>query len=162
MLIKIVNIIISLLYLSFVILVAKSDKEKGKIDKRILVYGVIVTVFSVVVQYFFTGEKLNRIIIYLILIVVLEVLSIQVTKKKRKYDYQLNLLVILVLYTMFFNELVTIITVGFTLIICGIYLEIHKMFKKRKKAKVSVAFFMSIANLISLITVYLNSLIYNL
>ena len=162
MLIKIVNIIISLLYLSFVILVAKSDKEKGKIDKRILVYGVIVTVASVVAQYFFTGEKLNRIIIYLILIVVLEVLSIQVTKKKRKYDYQLNLLVILVLYTMFFNELITIVTVGFTLIICGIYLEIHKMFKKRKKAKVPVAFFMSIANLRSLITVYLNSLIYNL
>lgn len=162
MLVKIVNIIISLLYLSFVILVAKFDKEKGKIDKRILVYGVIVTVFSVVVQYFFTGEKLNRIIIYLILIVVLEVLSIQVTKKKRKYDYQLNLLVVIVLYTMFFNELVTIITVGFTLIICGIYLEIHKMFKKRKKAKVPVAFFMSIANLISLITVYLNNLIYNL
>ena len=126
MLIKIVNIIISLLYLSFVILVAKSDKEKGKIDKRILVYGVIVTVFSVVVQYFFTGEKLNRIIIYLILIVVLEVLSIQVTKKKRKYDYQLNLLVILVLYTMFFNELVTIITVGFTLIIIALVKEIGK------------------------------------
>ena len=96
------------------------------------------------------------------MIVVLEVLSIQVTKKKKKYDYQLNLLVILVLYTMFFNELVTIITVGFTLIICGIYIEIHKMFKKRKKAKVPVAFFMSIANLISLLAVYLNSLIYNL
>ena len=156
---KIVNIILTLWYLSFVILIAKSDKETGKIDKRYLVYGVIVTVGSTIIQYFMSGENLNRVIIYLILIVILELLSIQITKKKRKYDYQVNLLVVLILYSLFSYELAIIVTIGFTLIISGIYIEIHKIFKKKKKnLKVPIVFFMSIANIMSLVFGYIYSM----
>jgi hypothetical protein len=164
MVIKIVNIILTILYFIFVILVARSDKKTKKLDKRILVYGVLVTVGSTILQYFMSGGNLNRVIIYLVLIVFLELLSIQITKKKKKYDYQVNLLVVLILYNLFAYELATIVTIGFTLIIIGLYIEINKTFNKNKKKnkemeKVPVLYFMSIAHILALVFGYLYSLV---
>lgn len=160
MVIKIVNIILTILYFIFVILVARSDKKTKKLDKRILVYGVLVTVGSTILQYFMAGGNLNRVIIYLVLIVFLELLSIQITKKKKKYDYQVNLLVVLILYNLFAYELATLVTIGFTLIIVGFYIEINKTFnKKKKKEKIPVLYFMSIAHILSLVFGYIYSLI---
>ena len=70
--IQIIEYAIGALYIIFLFLVGQIDKERRIIDKRVLIYGFIISILKVLSDYFISKSEnatynLNRIIFYLVL-----------------------------------------------------------------------------------------------
>lgn len=145
------------LYLVFLFLISGIDKEHHKVDKRVLIYGFGISILYVLYQYFF--EEIfnpNRFIIYLVLIAIIAVISTYILKKKGKDEYELNVLTLCIIMTLFTYEVATIISIIITLLIVGIKTIINKIINKRQKYIIEIknqpiAFYLCIANIITVI-----------
>lgn len=161
--ISIIEFVFGVLYIVFIFLIAGIDIEHGKIDKRVLIYGILISVAYITYKYImcinsFATYNLNRVVIYLIAIILANILSIK--SANNKYDYIYGLVLTSIIMSLFTYEISTILTIICTLLITAFKLLLNKKFNKNKKdeKKLPIAFYMSISNSIVILISYLYSL----
>lgn len=150
---------LGILYIVFLFLVGGIDKEHGTIHKGVLMYGVIISALNFIYHYFIDGIfNIDRLIIYLLLIAVLVIMSTYKLKKKAKDDYDLEIVILAIIMNFFGGEVVTIITIIYTLLVVAINTLINKIINKGKKynKRIPIAFYMSIVNAIIWVIMFLS------
>jgi len=140
---QIIQFAIGVLYIVFLFLIAGIDFEHGKIDKRTIIYGVVVALINIIYEYTLASMdgyayNLNRIIIYLVSIIFISIINIETIRKTKKYDYMLDLLIVAVIMSLVTYEVTAILSIILTLLIVAIKLLINKLFTNKKKKDVIV------------------------
>ena len=149
--IHILNMLLGILYIVFLFLIAGIDKEHHYIDKRVLAYGIIIDLLEWIYEIVYSNIfNINRVIIYLILIIFILILNTYQMKKIGKDNYILNVLLLSISMILFTNEIVMIISILMTILITLIYQLLMRLFKKenakKEKTKQPIAFYLCIAN----------------
>ena len=153
---KVIEFSIGVLYIVLLFLIGAIDKEHKKIDKRVLIYGIIISIINVAFQYIscknsLVNYNLNRIVIYLLLIVIVNIVNI--INLKKDWEYYTNLIIFLVIISLFTYEISAILTVILTLLIIAINLLINKIMNKGKEynKKMPIAYFLTVSNALVLL-----------
>ena len=85
--IKIVEYAFFVLYFTFIILMSGIDKEYKKINKPVLVYGIIISIMYIVYLYIIEKASIYRYVIYLVAFVLLLLVDTITLKKHAKNNY---------------------------------------------------------------------------
>ena len=149
------NFILGSLYIVFLFLVAGIDKEHHYIDKRVLVYGIIVNYIYIIYEYFYNESfNVNRIIIYFIIIMIVLIINTYEIKKKGKDSYAINIILLCFIIALFTYETVTIFSVIMTMFIIAFREIINSIIKNKHKNEninLPIAFYICIANCITIL-----------
>lgn len=162
--VQFVDFALAVLYLVFLLLVAGIDFENTKIDKKVLIYGVTVAFINIMYQYIscvYYGYKynLNRIMFYLVYLVILLILDVRLIKRTKKFDYCIDLVIITIIMCLFTYEITTILSIIGCLLAVSFRLLLNKLFSKDKKNKgLPIAFYLVCSNIIMAIIAYIFSL----
>lgn len=150
-----------LLYLATLFIIAGIDKERIRIEKPVLLFGFIcVTLYMIYLYIVENDASIYRYVIYLVLACLLLLFSIIYLKKKAKYSYAIDILILSMLMVLFTYETVYIYTVITTLLAVSIQLLIKHLCNKKSKilrkvkvenSKIPIGFYMCTANIIILI-----------
>lgn len=157
----IINFILGALYIVFLFLIAGIDIEHHYIDKRVLVYGIVVIFFSLIYE-FLCGQSfnINMVVIYFIIIMIVLIINTYEIRKKGKDSYAINIILLCFIMTLFTYEIVTILSIIMTLFMIAFSEIIASIFNKNKKQsddkKLPIAFYLCIANCI---TIFLTNVI---
>lgn len=152
----IIYFILSILYFSSLFILEGIEKEKGIIQKSVLIYGVFVSLVYMIYSYTLTKTNVYEYVIYLSFMIVLLFFDTKLLKKKLKYNYWIQIL-ILILYMLIFTGVeYTILTIVLAILSIGlkniIYFFKTKKSKMVKQNKTSpIAFYLSISNIIVII-----------
>lgn len=166
---KIIEFIIIALYFIFLLLIAGIDFKYKKIEKGTLIFGISVSCLNIMYHYIAmlthgSGYNLNRIIFYLILIILTVIINVEMIRKTKKYDYSLDLFLIMSILGLNTNEIVTISSViGFLLMIffSSIIRSLYSkkgISKNKTISKIPCAFYLIVSHFIILAISYLYSL----
>lgn len=149
----------TILYLTFVILMAGTDRENIKIEKGISIYGILIALIYII--YLCIVEKANiyRYVIYLILYIVVLILDSATLRKYAKSTYVNGILLTIITMAVFTGEYVSINTIIVVLLIIFIYMLSNKIKQKTRKYKskvgnkkfnnnLSIGYFLGVANII--------------
>ena len=162
---KIIEFIFGTLYIVFLFLIAGIDKEHNKIDKRVLIYGLIISIAYMLYQYIALETfNPNRFIIYLVIIALILILNTYKLKKTGKDEYELNVLILCIIMAFFTYEVATIISIIITMLIVGIKIIINKILNKREKYNINItkqpiALYLCIANSLTVLFINILSLV---
>ena len=151
----IINFVLGVLYIVFLFLVAGIDKEHKYIDKRVLAYGFVISLLSLLLEYIYDSNfNVNRLIIYLAITVIILLFNTNQLKKKGKDSYIINFILLCIIINLFSYEVVTIYSLIITLITIIIYQLVMKIINKNKKKQenemLPIAFYLCIANCITI------------
>ncbi len=154
-------IFLVVLYFTFVVLMAVTEKETRKIEKSISVYGIIISLIYIV--YLCVVEKANiyRYVIYIIFYIIVLVLDTITLKKYAKNSYSNAILSTVVTMAIFTGAGVTISTIIYVLLIISLYMLLVKLNQKsrRQRSKIDdkkinkdlpIGFYLGVANIVIL------------
>ncbi len=153
--IKIAQFCFMVLYITFIILICGIDKETKKMDKLVLIYGVVISIIYMI--YLCIVEKANiyRYVIYSIIYVILLTIYRIILKKNLKNSYVVEILLMVITMVVFTGEYITAISINYALLVIAIYLLIKKIKTKDEKQKedniqnkIPIGFYLGISNLI--------------
>lgn len=157
--------IIGLICITILLIILGIDKKYIKVDKSALIIGFIcVTAYLI---YLYITERpidisMYRYVIYLVIACFLVLFSVIYLKKKGKDSYTIDVLMLSIFMILYTYEAVYIYTVMITLIAVALQLIINNILKRKKNskyvkgikienAKIPIAFYMGVANLIALL-----------
>ena len=158
--VQVVEFSLGILYIIFLFLIGGIDLEHHTIDKKVLIYGVTISLLDIAYKYIACTQagiyyNLNRIIIYICAIVILCLVNIYKTKNN-KTNYSMDLAITLIIMSLFTYEITAILTVICTLLIIIIKNIINKIIKREKYIKeLPIAFYVSISNAIIMLTAFM-------
>lgn len=153
------------LYIVFLFLIAGIDKEHKKIDKRVLIYGLVIGIAYMIYQYYIDSRfNVNRFIIYLTIVAIIILISTYIIKKKGKDEYVLNLLIVTIIMAFFTYDVATITSIIITLLIIAIKIIINKTLNKGNKYNINIekqpiALYLCVANALTVVLIYILYLI---
>ena len=145
------------LYFTFLILIAGIDSEYRKINKKVLMYGVIISLMYIVYLCIIDFDSIYRYVIYLVLFLILLLIDTIYLKKKALDSYPLDILLIIIIMIVFTSEFIVISTVIATLLSIAIYLILRKIQIAKGKSKktekeinqeISIGLYLAITNII--------------
>lgn len=150
----IIFLFISMLYFTYLFIIAGIEKEKNEINDKVLIFGGILQVIYIIYSYILKNSNAYEYVIYLTFMIVLLITNTFTLKKNLKYNYYiqiiiliLNMLIFTGLYNMIFTAILTILSIGIKNII--IYFKHKKSVKVSKiKEKKPIAFYLSVSNII--------------
>lgn len=148
-----------ILYFTYIILISGIDKENRKMDKAVLIYGIVISIMYML--YLCIVEKANiyRYGIYLICYIIVLICDTITLRKYAKNSYVTGTLLMVITMAMFTGEFATINTIVFTLLSIAIYLLIYKITqmknRNRKSDKefskgISIGFYLGVTNILTL------------
>lgn len=154
-----VYFVFGLLYLATLFIIAGIDKEKIKIEKSVLLFGFIVQAMYIIYLYIVENNfNIYRYVIYLGIICILILTDIFILRKKVKNSYVIENLLLCTLFLGFTYEIITIITIIFTLLCITIQLILNKIklkqnknIKTTKQPIIPIGFYLCVTNIICLI-----------
>ncbi len=157
---KIIYFLFFILYIAVLFIIAGIDKEKIKIEKSVLLFGLILGVCFMIYVCISKMQVIYTYIIYLILIMLLLILNVVFLKKNLTENYMISIL-ILSLYMVIFTGIETFYyTIAFSLLLMVLTIIIKniKGAKKRKNIidtdknrKTPIGFYLSISNIFIMI-----------
>lgn len=159
---KIIEFCFMVLYLTFIILMAGIDKENRKIDKFVMVYGIVISIMYMLYLCIVEQANIYRYGIYLILYILVLLLDTITLKKFAKNSYTTGILLTLITMVIFTEEYITANTVLFTLLAISFYLLFYKAKERKRKMKktekqiadkISIGFFLGTLNVLMLMLV---------
>ncbi len=145
------------LYFTFIVLFAGIDSEYRKINKPVLMYGVIISLIYIVYLCIIDFASIYRYGIYLFLFIILLLIDTIYIKKKAIDSYPIDILISIIIMLVFTSKYIVINSIITTLIAIAIYLLIEKLKNiksKRKKTKkeanyeISIGLYLSITNIL--------------
>lgn len=156
---KLMYIVLSILYFVGLFIIAGIEKEKNTIQKPMLVYELIVSILYMIYSYTLTKSNVYEYVIYLSIMLVLIFIDLILFRKNLKYNYCIQLLMLILCIIIFSGANVAICTIIFAIISIG-FKNILQGIKKNTKSKVTqkiiktpFAFFLCVSNLIVIIIV---------
>ena len=128
---NIVLFIFAILYFTALILIAGIDKEYRKIDRRVLAYGVIISITYMIYLYTIEPTSIYRYAIYLAIYFVLLTIDTFMLRRYAKDSYIVNILILLNLILMFSGFETMLLTIFITIIAVLIYILLRKILQKK-------------------------------
>ena len=150
------------LYLCFIFLMAGIDKEYRRIEKSVTIYGIIISIMYIVYLCVIEHASIYRYIIYLIFYILILILDTITLKRYANNSYINGIILTVLTMCIFTGECVTINTIilvalaiAFTILLTKIKNLLNKNRKKDEHIaqKISIGFYLGIANIINLIFV---------
>ena len=148
-----------ILYFTALILISGIDKEYIKIDKRVLAYGVIISILYMIYLYTIGGTSIYRYAIYLAIYIILLSYDTFLLRKYAKESYIINILIFVNIIQIFTKTEVFMLTVLVTVITILIYILMKKITQKKegnKEIKINelpIGYFIGMSNIIVLFIV---------
>ena len=144
----VVYLIYGLLYISTLFLVAGIEKQSGKIQKSVLIFGFVIQTIYIVYLYIFNFD-IYKYVIYLTIALILLIIDVTICKKSEKQNYILSILALCFYMASTTNEKTVILSV-----MCTVLLEIiTRTLIKTKKIKeqqkhISIGAYLCFANIV--------------
>ena len=155
--IKIIEFGFLVLYLTFVILISGIDKETKKIDKLVIVYGIVISILYMVYLYIVEKANIYRYVIYLLAYIIILIFDSITLKKHAKDSYLNGLLLMITIMAVFTTEFVTANAIIITVLLIAIIELIHKFKNQQNKTKdenkkekineIPIGFYLGISNI---------------
>ena len=162
--IVIIDSIFMVLYLCFIFILAGIDKENRKIEKSVVYYGIIISLLYIAYLCIIGEASIYRYVIYIIFDIILLILDRITLKKYAKNSYLNNIILTVIVMSIFTGEFVTFNTIIYTLIAISLTLILHKIKNLKNKSKkeekqiyktIPVGFYIAVFNIIYLLYVLL-------
>ena len=150
----IITYVFIILYLTAIILISGIDKEYRKIDKRVLAYGIIISIVYMIYLYTIGITSIYRYAIYLAIYVVLLSVDTFILRRYAKDSYINNILILLNIILVFTEEKMLGITLIMALIAILVYIAIRKITQKKTGYKpitineIPLGYFIGASNII--------------
>lgn len=150
------------LYLCFIFLMSGIDKEYRRIEKSIIIYGIIISIIYIVYLCIIEHANIYRYVIYLMFYILILILDTITLKRYAKNSYINGIILTVLTMCIFTGEYVTISTIilvalaiAFTILLTKIKNLVNKNRKKDEHIaqKISIGFYLGVANIINLIFV---------
>ncbi len=146
---------LTILYFVSLFIIAGIEKEQSTIQKSILVYGVFVSLVYMIYSYTLTKTNVYEYVIYLSFMIILLFMDIYLLKKNLKYNYWIQILILILYMLIFSGAYNTIYTIVMAILAIGIK-NILKHLKRRKmriikNEKTPIAFFLCVCNIVVII-----------
>lgn len=147
---------LAILYLTAIILISGIDSEYIKIDKRVLAYGIIISMLYMIYLYTVDLANIYRYAIYLAIYIILLSIDTFLLRRYAKDSYIVDLLILLNIMLIFTEEEILIYTIMMTAIAILIYMLIQNIIQKKagnKKTKINeipIGYFVGASNIIVL------------
>lgn len=155
---SLIYILLAILYFAGLFIICGIEKEKNIIQKSALVYILIVSVLYMIYSYTLSKENVYEYVIYLSVMVILMFSDIIIFKKTLKYNYLIQILILILCITIFsglhiaiYTILLAIISIGFKNILQNITHSKRKVVEKQ--AKTPIGFFLGVSNILVIIMV---------
>ena len=153
---KIIDYAFIVLYFTFIILMAGIDKENKKINKPVVMYGVIISIIYIVYLCIIDITSIYRYGIYLVLYIIVLLLDTVTLKKMAINKYVYSIVLSVITMAIFSGEYATILSVITTLLAIAIYelfIKLKNSGKSKKTEKnvadkISIGFYLAIPNII--------------
>ncbi len=160
------NYVFWILYLTFVVLMAITEKENRRIEKSVSVYGIVISLMYIVYLYIIGTPSIYRYAIYLFFYVLILLFDTITLKKYAKNSYYNGILLTIVTMAIFTGNEITISTIIYVLLIVSAYMFIKKLKKNTKKERskivkddktLPIGFYLGMANVITFFVVIIFS-----
>lgn len=158
--IKLQSIIVftfTVLYLTAIILISGIDKEYIKIDKKVLAYGIIISILYMIYLYTIDATSIYRYAIYLAIYIILLTIDTFMLRKYATDSYIVNLLMLLNIILIFCEAKIYLKTVVMAMLAILIYILIRKITQKKngnreiKVREIPIGYFIGASNIIVLL-----------
>lgn len=150
--IKIIEFSFLILYFTFIILIAGIDKENRKINKPVLIYGIIISIMYMIYLYIIEEASIYRYVIYFILLIIILLIDIINSTRHNKNTYTYSNLIIILIMAIFTGEYITINGVITTLLAIAMWLLVEKLKNKKEikqyNEKIRIGLLLCIFNII--------------
>lgn len=159
---KIVEYCFMVLYLTFVILMAGIDKENIKIEKSVVIYGIVISIMYMLYLCIVEPTNIYRYGMYLIFYIIVLIIDTITLRRFAKDSYVTGILFILITMAIFTGEYITENAIIFTLLVIFFYILIHKIKERKKRGKksetqisekINIGFYLGTGNIIMLMLV---------
>lgn len=150
------------LYLCFIFIMAGIDKENRKIEKSVVMYGIIISILYIIYLCVIEKDSIYRYVIYLIFYILILILDTITLKKYAKNSYLNGIVLMIVVMGVFTGEYVTVNTIIVTCLAISIYILLQRIknstkrnIKENKKygKDINLAFCLGVANILNLLFV---------
>lgn len=152
---KVIDYAFFALYFTFIVLLAGIDQERRMIDRRVLNFGILLSVMYIIYLSIVDKPSLYIYIFYLIIYIVLLLIDSRKTKIERTNSYTISLIFLIIIMAIFTGEFITLNSIILTLLGIAIYIILEKLINKDKEKiysnKISIGFLLSISNILYLI-----------
>lgn len=161
---KIAEFSFMVLYFTYIILICGIDKENRKMNKMVLVYGIVISIMYMVYLCIVEKSNIYRYGIYLILYIIVLIFDTITLKRYAKNSYVIGNLLMIITMVIFTGEYVTSNAIILTLLAIAIYILIYKLKERKNRNRksdkeisknISIGFYLGTANIIILMLVLL-------
>lgn len=128
----------TIFYLVAIILIAGIDKEYRKIEKSLLIYGIIVSLIYIVYLCIKGETSIYRYAIYFIAYLIAFITNIYERKKTGKDNYTLSVILLMIFVAMSTNEVTAILSGAMTLLTIALSNILTKIKMKKKNEEKSI------------------------
>ena len=149
------------LYLTAIILISGIDKEYVKIDKKVLAYGIIISIIYMIYLYTIDATSIYRYAIYLALYIILLFIDTFLLRRDVEDNYIIDICIYLTMILIFTGTSVYMKTLVMTMLSILIYLLIMKLtqkknrYKKIKLNEIPIGYFIGASNITVLLIISL-------
>lgn len=149
------------LYLTAIILISGIDKEYVKIDKKVLAYGIIISIIYMIYLYTIDATSIYRYAIYLALYIILLFIDTFLLRRYAEDNYIIDICIYLTMILIFTGTSVYMKTLVMTMLSILIYLLIMKLtqkknrYKKIKLNEIPIGYFIGASNITVLLIISL-------
>ena len=161
---KIAEYVFMVLYITFVILMATTEKENRKIEKSISVYGIVISIMYIVYLCMVEQASIYRYVIYLVFYILVLAMDTITLKKYAKDSYVNGILLTIVTMSIFTGAEITVSSIIYVLLIIFIYMLLIKLKKKSKEERskivdknmnktLPIGFYLGVANIVTFLVV---------
>ena len=157
--------IFMILYFTSIILISAIDKEYRSINKKVLVYGIIISLAYMIYLYVIDPISIYRYAIYLAIYIVLLIINTFILRRFAKDEYLIDLLLYFMIMIMFMEGIISLITLIIFCLEIILYVIVQKI-TKAKNGNVSIkieqipfGYFLGVSNLITIFTMCILNII---
>ena len=151
---KLIDFGFFILYFTFIVLMAGIDKESKIIDKKVAVYGIIISILYMIYLYIVDETNIYRYAMYLLVYIIILIIDNITLRKYAKDKYTNGIIITTVIMAIFSGELCTCMAIAVvlvTFIICilckKIYNKKKHILKKKTDTKIPIGYMLAIADI---------------
>lgn len=151
-----IYLVLAILYFCSLFILAGIEKEKDIIEKKALLFGVFISLVYMIYSYTLINVNVYEYVIYLIFMIVLLFMDIHLLKKKLKYNYWIQISILILYMLIFTGTYITIYTVILSLLSIGIknilqYFRNQKSKIIKQEKRSQIAFYLCTSNILVII-----------
>ncbi len=137
--VKAIPLMFMALYFTAVVLIAAIDKEYRSINKKVLAYGICISLLYMIYLYVIESNSIYRYAIYLAIYIILLSISTFILRRFAKDDYYIDLLLYYTIMLMFMDGIISIFTLSLFIVEVLLHIIIRKI-TKNKNGNIPIKF----------------------